>query len=166
MSMLQVENIQKSFGKTEVLKNISFSLEKGDMLGIIGTMDARNEDVPYESPSNLSMQATGICLEDGTEVALTLEQANMLNSQGIVTALNFSGGWKSSPYFANCPVSASIAPTTPPSPSGTSSETSSGFSFIVLTNFIGISSRTGSQPAYDFIQNICREREENALIIC
>ena len=65
------------------------------MLGVIGTMDARNEDVPYESPSNLSMQATGICLEDGTEVALTLEQANMLNSQGIVTALNFNGGWKS-----------------------------------------------------------------------
>ena len=65
------------------------------LLGIIGVMDAANEDVPYQSPSNLSMQSTGICLADGTEIALTLEQANMLNSQGIVTALNFSGGWKS-----------------------------------------------------------------------
>ena len=37
MSMLQVENIQKSFGKTEVLKNISFSLEKGEVLAIIGS---------------------------------------------------------------------------------------------------------------------------------
>ena len=31
MSMLNVENIQKSFGKTEVLKDISFSLEKGEI---------------------------------------------------------------------------------------------------------------------------------------
>lgn len=65
------------------------------ILGIIGVMDAANEDVPYQSPSNLSMQSTGLCLADGTEVTLTLEQANMLNSQGIVTGLNFSGGWKS-----------------------------------------------------------------------
>ena len=65
------------------------------LLGIIGVMDAGNEDVPYQSPSNLSMQATGLCLADGTEVALTLEQANMLNAQGIVTGLNFNGGWKS-----------------------------------------------------------------------
>lgn len=65
------------------------------ILGIIGVMDARNQDVPYESPSNLSMQSTGLCLKDGTEIALTLEQANLLNSQGIVTGLNFNGGWKS-----------------------------------------------------------------------
>ena len=37
MSMLNVENIQKSFGKTEVLKDISFSLEKGEVLAIIGS---------------------------------------------------------------------------------------------------------------------------------
>lgn len=64
------------------------------LLGIIGVMDAGNFDVPYQSPSNLSMQATGICLRDGTEVALSLDQANLLGSQGIVIAINFSGGWK------------------------------------------------------------------------
>lgn len=37
MSLLKVENIQKSFGKTQVLKNISFSLEKGEVLAIIGS---------------------------------------------------------------------------------------------------------------------------------
>lgn len=37
MSVLEVSNIQKSFGKTEVLKNISFSLEKGEVLSIIGS---------------------------------------------------------------------------------------------------------------------------------
>ncbi|MBO5929005.1 MAG: amino acid ABC transporter ATP-binding protein [Clostridia bacterium] len=37
MSLLDVRNITKSFGKTEVLKGISFSLEKGNVLSIIGS---------------------------------------------------------------------------------------------------------------------------------
>ena len=37
MSILQVSNIRKSFGKTEVLKDISFTLEKGEVLSIIGS---------------------------------------------------------------------------------------------------------------------------------
>lgn len=37
MSVLEVKNIKKSFGKTEVLKGISFSLEKGEVLSIIGS---------------------------------------------------------------------------------------------------------------------------------
>ncbi len=37
MSILEVKNIQKSFDKTEVLKDISFSLQKGEVLSIIGS---------------------------------------------------------------------------------------------------------------------------------
>jgi len=37
MSFLEVNGIKKSFGKTEVLKDISFSLEKGEVLSIIGS---------------------------------------------------------------------------------------------------------------------------------
>ena len=37
MAILEVENIHKSFGKAEVLKGISFSLEKGNVLSIIGS---------------------------------------------------------------------------------------------------------------------------------
>lgn len=37
MSILKVENIKKSFDNIEVLKNISFSLEKGEVLSIIGS---------------------------------------------------------------------------------------------------------------------------------
>lgn len=37
MALLTVENIKKSFGKTEVLKGISFSLNKGEVLTIIGS---------------------------------------------------------------------------------------------------------------------------------
>lgn len=37
MSVLDVHNIQKSFGSTKVLENISFSLERGQALAIIGS---------------------------------------------------------------------------------------------------------------------------------
>ena len=37
MAILEVENIHKSFGKSEVLKGISFSLEKGNVLSVIGS---------------------------------------------------------------------------------------------------------------------------------
>ncbi len=37
MAVLQVNNIKKRFGKTEVLRGVSFSLEKGQVLAIIGS---------------------------------------------------------------------------------------------------------------------------------
>ena len=37
MPVLQVNNIRKGFGETEVLKGVSFSLEKGQVLAIIGS---------------------------------------------------------------------------------------------------------------------------------
>ena len=37
MSVLEVNNIKKSFGKLEVLKGLSFSLDKGEVLSIIGS---------------------------------------------------------------------------------------------------------------------------------
>lgn len=37
MSILQVKNIRKNFGKTEVLKGISFSLDEGEVISIIGS---------------------------------------------------------------------------------------------------------------------------------
>ena len=37
MAILEVKNMRKSFGKTEVLKDVSFDLEKGRVLSIIGS---------------------------------------------------------------------------------------------------------------------------------
>ena len=37
MAILEVKNLKKSFGKTEVLKDVSFTLEEGEVLSIIGS---------------------------------------------------------------------------------------------------------------------------------
>ncbi|MDD2221457.1 MAG: amino acid ABC transporter ATP-binding protein [Clostridia bacterium] len=37
MSVLEVKNISKSFGETEVLKDVGFTLEKGEVIAIIGS---------------------------------------------------------------------------------------------------------------------------------
>ena len=37
MAILEVKDIKKSFGKTEVLKGVSFSLNEGEVLSIIGS---------------------------------------------------------------------------------------------------------------------------------
>lgn len=64
------------------------------LLGVCAQVDSANDDIPYESPSNKTAQITGTCLADGTEVILGPEQAEYLNGQGIITCLNFIGGWK------------------------------------------------------------------------
>ena len=55
--------------------------------------DASNDDVPNLSPSNKMVKITGLVLDDGTEVTLDQNQANLLNSQGIITAINVNG-WR------------------------------------------------------------------------
>lgn len=72
------------------------------LAGLMAQVDANNGGIPYESPSNKSFKADGLCLEDGTEVNLTLDQANILNANGVVTALNFMGGWKCWGNYTAC----------------------------------------------------------------
>jgi phage tail sheath protein FI len=55
--------------------------------------DAQNDNVPYVSPSNKSLRISAAILDDSSEVYLDQVQANTLNAQGIVTAVNI-GGWK------------------------------------------------------------------------
>ena len=37
MAILEVKNIHKSFGQTKILKDVSFDLEKGQVVSIIGS---------------------------------------------------------------------------------------------------------------------------------
>lgn len=61
--------------------------------GLIAQVDGRNEDIPYSSPSNNNFQMNA-SLANGEEIWLGPEQAAYLNGQGVITALNFVGGWK------------------------------------------------------------------------
>ncbi|WP_202898560.1 phage tail sheath family protein [Limisalsivibrio acetivorans] len=62
------------------------------LAGLIGYTTAQDDGVPYRSPSNQNLSITGAA-HHGAEVILTPEEANYLNGQGIVTALNWTNGW-------------------------------------------------------------------------
>lgn len=62
--------------------------------GTIDITDSENDDVPYVSPSNHNINATASVLADGSEVWIAPDTGAYLNGQGVVTALNFIGGWK------------------------------------------------------------------------
>ncbi len=61
--------------------------------GLMAVVDSDNDNCPCESSSNKSMKIDSTVLADGTEVLLDLTQANYLNNIGVVTALNFMGGF-------------------------------------------------------------------------
>ncbi len=64
------------------------------LASLMNQVDAANGDMPYHSPSNQSLQCDAAVVADGGEVYLNTASAEYVNGQGIVTALNFSGGWK------------------------------------------------------------------------
>lgn len=64
------------------------------LAGVICKTDSENEGVPYVSPSNRNLNVSSTILKDGLETYLGPDQAAYLNGEGIVTALNFVGGWK------------------------------------------------------------------------
>lgn len=63
------------------------------LAALMAQTDVRNNDIPYVSPSNQSLAMDAAVLEDGTEIYLTRDQANVLNGAGIGTALSFNN-WR------------------------------------------------------------------------
>ena len=61
--------------------------------GTIAVTDS-NYDAPYASPSNHAIQADSLVKADGTEIILSKAQADVLNAGGVITALNFMGGFR------------------------------------------------------------------------
>ena len=72
MAFLEVKNLQKRFGNTEVLKGIDFSLEKGDVLVIIGSSGSGKTTLLrclnfLETPSGGSIAVDGQTLLDAND---------------------------------------------------------------------------------------------------
>lgn len=53
--------------------------------------DIENDDVPYISPSNKNIKADSLVIENGSNITIDYNEANELNANGIVTALNIKG---------------------------------------------------------------------------
>lgn len=72
MALLEVKNICKSFGKTEVLKGIDFTLEKGEAISIIGSSGSGKTTLLrclnfLETSDSGTITVDGEVLFDGTE---------------------------------------------------------------------------------------------------
>ncbi|MEE1239670.1 MAG: ATP-binding cassette domain-containing protein, partial [Acutalibacteraceae bacterium] len=78
MSVLEINNIKKSFGKTEVLKGISFSLNKGEVLSIIGSSGSGKTTLLrclnfLETPDTGVIRVNGETLFDAADPKTQLE---------------------------------------------------------------------------------------------
>ena len=85
------------------------------MAALMNQIDAGNFDIPSISPSNHNLQIDSTVRKDGSEMWLGLPQVNYLNGNGIVSALNFAGGWRlwgnrTSAYPANNDVKDNFIP--------------------------------------------------------
>jgi len=80
MEALKIENIKKNFGKTQVLKGISFSLEKGQVLAIIGSSGSGKTTLLrclnfLETPDTGSITAGGKVLYDSADETTLSDEA-------------------------------------------------------------------------------------------
>jgi len=63
------------------------------LAGCVALTDFENGGIPYISPSNHTLKINGLVYDDNEEFILPKEQADYLNGNGIVTAINFTNGW-------------------------------------------------------------------------
>ena len=94
MSFLEVKNLKKNFGATKVLKDISFTLGKGEVLSIIGSSgggkttllrilnsleEADEGEILIDGETIFSSNGAGekINKEDGTRMGLVFQQFNL-----------------------------------------------------------------------------------------
>jgi phage tail sheath protein FI len=83
----------KSASASVASKVYNFASQQGPLMQ--HTDAYRGSGLPYHSPSNKNLRMNALLVENGSELPMHLFDANMLNSQGVVTALNFIGGWRS-----------------------------------------------------------------------
>ena len=69
--------------------------------GLIASVDTEN-GAPHHSPSNNALKVDSLVLADGTEVLLTKAQADILNNGGVMTGLNFMGGYVAWGNYTAC----------------------------------------------------------------
>ncbi|MBQ2244519.1 MAG: amino acid ABC transporter ATP-binding protein, partial [Oscillospiraceae bacterium] len=109
MALLAVNDIKKDFGKTEVLKGISFGLEKGEVLAIIGSSGSGKTTLLrclnfLELPDQGTITVDGKLLFDGSdEATLSDEAAAHYQVDGFrKQIIRFIGGFTGAGPFDSC----------------------------------------------------------------
>ena len=88
MAILEIKNLKKSFGKTEVLKDISFSMEKGEVVSIIGSSGS-GKTTFLRCINFLEKADSGQILLNGNEIFNGENQHTMSASELRKNQLNF-----------------------------------------------------------------------------
>jgi hypothetical protein len=92
-----------SGGRTSVLGKVGWpKVKDGSKIYNMSTImalrmqqtDSENDDTPYVSPSNKQIGATAVCLANGTELFINETDGNVLNAEGITTAIYGGGVWR------------------------------------------------------------------------
>ena len=77
MAFLQVENIRKSFGDTKVLKDISFTMERGEVLSMIGSSGSGKTTLLRCLTGLENADSGEILLPGGGELGLVFQNFNL-----------------------------------------------------------------------------------------
>ncbi len=85
------KNLLVTYGKVQ-LGDDKYHLST-QLASLICKTDIDNGGIPYVSPSNKSLKTNALLIND-SETFLTMDKANYLNGAGIITSVNFIGGFK------------------------------------------------------------------------
>ena len=77
MALLEVNNLHKSFGNTDVLKGVSFSLEQGQVLALIGSSGSGKTTLLRCLTGLESPDCGSILLKDGGSFGLVFQNFNL-----------------------------------------------------------------------------------------
>ena len=73
MTAIEVNNISKHYGKVQALKDVSFSVNKGEVFGLIGP-DGAGKTSMFRILCSLLLPETGTATVDGFDVVSQMEE--------------------------------------------------------------------------------------------
>lgn len=83
-------------------KTFNLSTQLASSISVVDNTESYGGGTPCESASNKAIQADRMVVADGSEIVMDIQQANYLNENGVVTALNFYNGFTSWGNYTAC----------------------------------------------------------------
>lgn len=72
------------------------------LAGLMASVDVKNSDCPYETPSNKGLHCDAAVTVSGKEILMTQAQANIVNGYGVITALRYLSNWRCWGSYTAC----------------------------------------------------------------